>query len=126
MPFQLGNKLAKGGARPNPGRTSGREIIALEHARARILRHISKDIEEIWTAYKGHLIDDAATARHALDRVLALGAPSDASGAKPFVLPIIIQPRAEEIVIETDGPKQLENRADSVRFDFCGKQGPGE
>src|SRR3990167_5778947 len=51
--FQLGNKLATGGARPGAGRMLRQEVRGLEKAAARLKRQIARHSKKIGETYLG-------------------------------------------------------------------------
>ena len=71
--FEPGNKLAKGGARQGAGRPSKAALGALAIQRAKIEGRLAKDADSIYDLWRKWQAEDAATCRHAMDKILGDG-----------------------------------------------------
>src|SRR5690349_24250444 len=70
MPFQPGNKLARGGKRPGAGHPTKERVIARETLREAIERLRDERAAEISATYFGMAASDPATMRHLIDKAI--------------------------------------------------------
>ena len=72
MPFQPGNKLAKGGYHGG-GRPSKKQLADLLVARAAVEKRLAADAVEIYNDYRRFTREDPATCRDAIHQILGDG-----------------------------------------------------